>query len=255
MTDMTFESAMKAFFEYQMRGVYTAMPGIVMGVRNEEECRVDVKPMVNMVFPDWTEDEEHPTILSVPLIFQSSSTSAFTFPVKAGDTVWLMFSQVSMDVFKSGDGTVQPPNDYRRFDKRDAVAIPGIHPFGLSINKQTNRTLPHSTQDAVIVHNIGADNECEIRMKPTGEIKITSPVKIEAIAPTVNVTASTSATVSAPAIYATATTLATITAPIAAINAVTSATITSPLVAISASTSCVVTSPVFTWNGNTVAVV
>jgi len=168
-SDMTLESAMKAFFEHQMRSVYTAIPAIVMQVRSGEECRIDVKPLINMVFPDY-EEMEWVTIPNVPAIFPSSSTSAFTFPIKQGDTVLLVFNQSCIDVFKAGDGTPQPPSDYRAFNMRDAVAIPGLFPFGLSINKQTNRTLTHSTDDAVVSHNIGTPAECEIRMKPDGKI-------------------------------------------------------------------------------------
>jgi len=238
-SDMTIESAMTAFLEYQMRNMYTSIPAQVIQVRSGEECRVDVKPLINMVFPNF-EDMEWATIPNVPVMYPASRQSAFTFPIEAGDFVLLVFSQSCIDVFKAGDGTAQPPSDYRTFNMRDAVAIPGISPFGLSINKQSNRTLPHSTQDAVIVHNIGTATECEIRMKPTGEVKITSPIKIEAIAPIVNVTASTSAAVSAP---------------ISTVTSLVSAAITAPIVTINATTSVAVTTPSFTWAGNTVAVV
>lgn len=255
MTDMTFESAVKALFDYQMRNVFTAIPAKVMQVEDAGEQRVAVKPLINNVFPDWEDSIEFPTILSVQLMFPSSSTSAITFPVNAGDTVLLVFAQSCMDVFKSGDGTTQPPSDYRRFDKRDAIAVPGLFPFGMAVNQQSKRTLTHSTDDVVVAHNLGTEAECEIRLKPTGKVEITSPLQVEVNAPIVTVNAETSATVTSPAIYATATTLATITAPIAAINAATSATVTSPIVAITATTSVAVTSPTFTWNGSTIAVI
>lgn len=172
MTDMTFESAVKALFDYQMRNVFTAIPAKIMQVEDAEEQRVAVKPLINNVFPDWDDSVEFPTILSVQVMFPSSSTSAFTFPINAGDTVLLVFSQSCIDVFKSGDGTTQPPSDYRRFDKRDAIAIPGLFPFGMAINQQSKRTLTHSTDDVVIAHNLGTPEECEIRLKPTGKVEI-----------------------------------------------------------------------------------
>lgn len=172
MTDMTFESATKALFEYQMRNIFTAIPAKVMMVENAGEQRVSVKPLVNAVFPDWDDSEEFPTILSVPLMYPSSSSSAVVFPVHAGDTVLLVFAQSCMDVFKGGDGSVQPPSDYRRFDKRDAIAIPGLFPFGSAINQVSKHTLPHSTDDLVVFHNLGTSAECELRMKQTGKIEI-----------------------------------------------------------------------------------
>lgn len=253
--DMTMESAMIAFFEHQMRKVYTAIPAVIIAVRSDEKQSVDVKPLINQVFPDLEDDTEHPVILHVPLIYPSSSTSAVTFPVHPGDTVMLIFSQASMDVFKSGDGTAQPPTDYRRFSIRDAVAIPGLFPFGSAINQMSKHTLPHSTDDLAVFHNLGTSAECELRMKLTGKVEITSPLQVEVNAPVVNVTATTSATITAPAIYATASTLATITAPVAAITAAASATVTSPVIALTGATSVAVVSPTFTWNGSTVAVV
>jgi len=172
MTDMTFESAVKALFDYQMRNVFTAIPAKVMQVEDTEEQRVAVKPLINNVFPDWDDSVEFPTILSVQVMFPSSSTSAFTFPINAGDTVLLVFAQSCIDVFKSGDGTTQPPSDYRRFDKRDAIAIPGLFPFGMAVNQQSKRTLTHSTDDVVVAHNLGTEAECEIRLKPTGKIEV-----------------------------------------------------------------------------------
>jgi hypothetical protein len=169
---MTFESAVKALFDYQMRNVFTAIPAKIMQVEDTEEQRVAVKPLINNVFPDWDDSVEFPTILSVQVMFPSSSTSAFTFPINAGDTVLLVFAQSCIDVFKSGDGTTQPPSDYRRFDKRDAIAIPGLFPFGMAINQQSKRTLTHSTDDVVVAHNLGTPEECEIRLKPTGKVEI-----------------------------------------------------------------------------------
>lgn len=244
---MTLEAMVKGFMAYQLRHLYTAIPAVIVQVDDAEECRVDVKPVINEVYPDYDDSSEFPIIFSVPLIYPSSSTSAITFPVNVGDTVLLVFSQASTDVFRLGDGSPSPPSDYRRFDKRDAIAIPGLWPFANSKNKQSNHALPHSTNDVVVVHNLNTSSECELRMKPTGKIEITSPLQVDIKAPTVNVNASS--------VYATATTLATITAPIATVTAATSTTVTSPAITLTAATSVIVTSPTFTWNGSTVAVV
>lgn len=172
MSDITLESALNSFFEYRMRSVMTAIPAVIVGVDNLEEQRVDVTPVINAVFPDNSAEVGYPAIFSVPLIFPASSTSAFTFPINQGDTVLLVFSQKAMDVFKGGDGLPAAPNDYRVFDKRDAIAIPGLWPFQNAINRQDKRTLPHSTSDAVLTHNIGTASECEIRLKSGGSIEI-----------------------------------------------------------------------------------
>lgn len=245
MSDMTLESIMNSWWEYQKRNMFTAIPARVVQVRDMGECRVDVQPLTNTVFPDYTDDLEFPDILHVPVMFPSSSSSAVTFPIHVGDTVLLVFSQKSMDVFKSGDGTPHSPNDFRQFDKRDACAIPGLWPFGMSKNSSLGRTLTHNTSDTVISHNIGTDNECEVRLKESGEVQITSPLKVTVTAPVCNVSATTSAAITAPSISATATTSATITSPISSLVSSTSVTITSPITAVVGAS--------FTWNGRTVA--
>lgn len=284
MTDATLESVIDAYFEYKMRGMYTAIPAEVTGVRNLEESRIDCTPLVNTVYPSLEDGVQFPTILNVPLIYPSSSTSAVTFPVNVGDTVLLVFAQKSLDVFKGGTTSPHPPNDYRVFDKRDAIAIPCIWPFQESKNKQSSRSLPHNPTDMVVAHNLGTDNEAEIRISQDGKVKITA-LQIEtdcenvvvnttsaAITSTgtttvsgnvVNVAATTSASVTAPSTSVNASvasinalTSASITAPLASVNAVTSATITSPIITFASPGGAVaVTSATFTWNGNTVAVV
>lgn len=177
------EEILEAFWYYKTSNMYTALPCSVIKVVNGlNEQRVDVKPLINKLFKDDTSTEV-PVILAVPVIFPASKTSAFTFPVAVGDTVLCVFSQRSMDTFKAGSGQASTPNDFRRFSNRDAVAIPGLFPFGQAVNNPSKRTLSHSTTDAVIVHNIGTANEAELRIKPTGKVEITSPLQVEVNAP------------------------------------------------------------------------
>ena len=167
----TLESRLNSFIDFKFSALNTCMLCTVENVRDLGEQRIDVKPLVNKQFVD-SDVLEYPAILSVPLVFPSSSTSAITFPVNKGDVVVVIFSQSSIDVFKSGSHTPHDPIDTRRFDRRDAIAIPCAFAFDKAINKQSNRTLPHSTTDVVIAHNIGKDNECEIRVKSSGKVEI-----------------------------------------------------------------------------------
>ena len=167
----TLESRLNSFIDFKFSALNTCMLCTVENVRDLGEQRVDVKPLVNKQFVD-SDVLEYPAILSVPLVFPSSSTSAITFPVNKGDVVVVIFNQSSIDVFKAGSHTVHDPVDTRRFDRRDAIAIPCAFAFDKAINKQSNRTLPHSTTDVVIAHNIGKSNECEIRVKSSGKVEI-----------------------------------------------------------------------------------
>jgi hypothetical protein len=155
-----------------MSGMFVCMVAEVLNTDKLEQCRIDVKPIVNHEYKDSTV-VEYPTILSVPVQFPCSSTSALTFPINQGDNVLLVFSQKGLDVFKSGATSAHDPIDMRSFDKRDAIAIPCVNPFSKSINNPDTRTLTHSVDDMVMTHNIGKDSECEVRLTSGGEVKVT----------------------------------------------------------------------------------
>ena len=197
MNDVSLEELLRTSFQSQMVGIYTSIPCIVIGNDNIADGYVTVQPSLNKRYKNEVV-EEHPPILAVPLMFPASSTSAFTFPVNVGDTVLCVFSQRGLDTLKVGTGKFVTPSDFRKFDKRDAIAIPGLFPFSASINKQSNRTLPHSTSDAVIAHNIGTGAEVQIRMTPAGDVLIQSPTKVTVQCKEVIVNATTSATVTTP---------------------------------------------------------
>ena len=185
MESITLETVINSAFEYHIQSIYTAIPGIVIKVHGKlEEQRVDVQPAIKRKFKDGSIVEQ-PVILNVPLQFPASSTSALTFPVNVGDTVMCIFSQRTLDTFKTSDGLCEP-NDYRKFDRRDAMAIPGIFPFTKAINNPKRRTNKHSTEDMVLAHNIGTANECEVRLKKDGNIIINTEKNV-----TVNCTEAT----------------------------------------------------------------
>ena len=177
-------------FRHQIYEVYTSIPCIIVNVKNINEHRVDVQPCINIITPEG-DYEEHPVILSVPVMFPATKTSALTFKVEAGDTVLCTFSQRCIDLFKSSGGIVNPL-DLRQFDKRDAVAQLGLFPFQTAINNPSTRTWTHNTNDTVLVHNIGTGNEVEIRLAESGKLTINTNQAIEVNAQTATVNAQTS---------------------------------------------------------------
>lgn len=167
-----------AAFQYQIHEVYTALPCVVVSVDQIKDQRVDVQPLINRIAPDGT-DSLHPVILAVPLIFPATSTSSLTFEVSKGDTVLCVFSQRCSDMFKAGNGKAARPTDLRIFDKRDAMAIVGLFPFGKAINNPSRRSWVHSTSDTVLSHNLGKGNEVEIRLKKDGGIVLNTHLNVE----------------------------------------------------------------------------
>lgn len=174
MQDNSFEELQKLAFMHFSSQMFICLPCVVVSVENLGEQRIAVQPSINKKFKDGREEEQG-AIISVPVVFPSSRTSSFTFPINVNDTVLCVFSQRSLDVFKSSTGYPKTPNDYRRFSNRDAIAIPGLFPFSKAVNNPNKHNLTHNTKDAVVVHNIGTGGECELRLKENGDIQLNTP--------------------------------------------------------------------------------
>ncbi|QNO00233.1 hypothetical protein QGX21_gp145 [Pseudomonas phage phiPsa315] len=160
-------------FRIDMSDIHTAIPCKVVNVyQNMENQKVDVIPSVNQLLKDGT-GEEGMQILGVPIIFPGSAHTLMSFPINPGDTVWVMFSERSMDNFKIGSGEPTTANDYRKFSDQDAVAIPGLFPFGRSPNSPQVRKFAHEpNRDLCIAHNIGSGTEVNILLKQNGDLII-----------------------------------------------------------------------------------
>jgi len=191
MNDMGFEEFFKIMHRTSTANMYTAIPCRVVAVQNNLRRQVvDVQPLIEIYLQDGT-TEEHPVILSVPVVLPGSSRSQVSFPVFVGDTVLCIFCQRGIDNFKIGTGQPLSSTDFRRFDKRDAVAIPGLFPFSRAVNNPDLRTRPHNTFDMVVSHNIGTAGETEIRLKESGDIEINSPTKLSVNVPDVQINTTT----------------------------------------------------------------
>ena len=108
------------------KSMNTCLPGTVLSYDAGKQL-ASVKPMLKMRQPDGRE-EEIPVLNSVPVIWPRSGGASLTFPVSSGDGCLLLFSQRSIDEYKS-EGKVVTPLDPRSFDLSDAVAIMGFVSF------------------------------------------------------------------------------------------------------------------------------
>lgn len=176
-----------SMIDQKLAAGFTALPARITGVNNLETLSVNVQPIVNDLYTDGTADE-FPDILNVPLIMPGSRKALVSFPVEIGDTVLLVFAQRSMDNFKLGAGRPTTPNDSRKNDLQDAIAIPGLFPFGTSSNRASTRKYPHNPKDVVVVANIGG-NECEVRLATSGDITLNTEFQVNVNAKDINLTA------------------------------------------------------------------
>lgn len=113
--------------------VHTAMPAKV--VRYDQATQtIDAKPTVKEHRLDENDEPvalELPVITNVPISFHAGGGFFTSFPLKVGDPVLLIFSEVSIDEWLEGDGAqVVTPTDPRRHHLTDPYAIPAARPKG-----------------------------------------------------------------------------------------------------------------------------
>ncbi len=135
----------------------------------------DVKPQIKGTFEDedgTVSQHSLPVITNVPVVFPGGGGFRVTFPVRAGDTVLLVFADRSLDAWLS-EGHETGPDDMRRHALSDAVCIPGLHPNNApwAGASETNLTLGKDNGPQVIVDgsniHIGSDIGSEPTLKAT----------------------------------------------------------------------------------------
>lgn len=168
--ETSLQELLSSSFQSQMNNVHTALPCVVVAVREDlEGMMVDIQPTINQKQKDG-DVKERTVILGVPVSFQASSTAAFTFPIEVGTTGTAIFSMRNLDAWKNSNGRPSTPLNFAKFDKGDAIFLPGIQPPSVSVNNPSKRIWPHSTKDAVMVCNIGTGTENEVRLKANGDM-------------------------------------------------------------------------------------
>lgn len=171
--------------DYLKDNVFTSIPAKILSVDNlQSNQTVDVQPLINDVFEEGTAVEISP-ILDVPVVFPSGGGGSLTFPLKTGETVFLVFSMRSIDEWlDSGTQTgTLTPADRRSFSIADAVAIPNLYtkknnlspnPDNVELNFEGSYVKLKSNGDADI--NAAGD----LNATASGDISLTaSTIKIQ----------------------------------------------------------------------------
>jgi hypothetical protein len=146
--------------ESRLFDLHTSLPGIVESF-DASKNTVNVQPALIRVY-ETGEEVQLPIINQVPIVYPSGmgGKCSITFPLTAGDSVFLIFSERSLDNWKQKGGVVDPV-DPRKFNLTDAVAIPGANPF----------TSPLKVDPANLVISNG---ETQIILEPSGMVKFTN---------------------------------------------------------------------------------
>jgi len=137
----TLDQVISTMVERKLLDIHTSIPGIVESY-NAEKKTCTVKPALKKTLLDGTE-LDHALLTDVPVGFYQTDSFIFSFPLKKGDTVNLIVSERSLDIWKVQGGVVNP-KDPRKFNLSDAIAYPSIKPVG--------KGMPVDTQHALIQH-------------------------------------------------------------------------------------------------------
>ena len=136
---VTLNDAIKAAIDYKLNNVHTALPASIISYDYTTQ-KASVQPLLNK---SWTSGSNvnpannnaanelstpMPVLDNVPVIFPRAGGGGLTFPVVSGDTCLLVFIERSTDLWLTVGGQVTP-DDNRKFDLSDAVAIMGLFPF------------------------------------------------------------------------------------------------------------------------------
>lgn len=127
-TPISLADVIDAAIDARFDDVFIARAGRVT-VYDDVTNTVCVKPQVKRSV--WVDGERKfvdvPDLLFVPLIFPRTESYAVTLPIQAGDTVLLVFCDVSHGEWRDSGGESEP-TDARRLSIGWPVAIPGFFP-------------------------------------------------------------------------------------------------------------------------------
>lgn len=97
------------------------MPGIIVSY-DASTNKAEIQPALNKSYVSGP--MPLPILNNVPILFPNF----ISFPINIGDYVLLIFSQRAIDLWLAVGGQVTP-NDPRKFNISDAIALPGLKPF------------------------------------------------------------------------------------------------------------------------------
>ena len=137
--------------------INTSMPGNIVKYDPATQT-ADIQPSLKREYYDGSA-VDLPVLPGVPIVFPRTATSFIHLPLQAGDPVVVIFSQRSLDNWKTTGGTAEPA-DARKFDLSDAIAIPG--------GEAPNKPFTVSDPTAITIKN----DSGEFVILPAGKFKI-----------------------------------------------------------------------------------
>lgn len=160
----TLLESIKRLVESHTMELRVSMPAEVIRFDHKKQ-QVDVKPFFKRKHSDQ-QVTDAAIIYNVPVAFPRANNAFISLPLKVGDSVFLIFSDRSLEKWLS-TGKRDEPGDTRAHHISDAVAIPGCYPF--------SNTVKVNNPNDIIVKN----KDSEIRVKPNGHIQLMNKSGVE----------------------------------------------------------------------------
>jgi hypothetical protein len=167
-----------------------SISGVVVNSDNLKDGFIDVQPITNYL--DYSMNEiEYPVIHNVPVIFPSTMSTSFTFPVNQGDGVLLIFTQSSNKDYISGLKETHLPLSQSWLSLNHAVAFIGFNPSNESPFNANNYKNKIDEKNVNIVHNKKTENEILLSLQSDGNVLLKTSKTIYTESKEVNVKADT----------------------------------------------------------------
>jgi hypothetical protein len=161
----TIAEVLTAAIDARLADVHTSIPAKVVRY-DAAQCLVDAAPLVRA--PERQESGRVaylplPVVTNVPVAFPQGGGFRLTFPLAVGDTVWLSFSEASLERWLRFGGEVSP-EDPRRFALSDAAAFPGVRALA------GGDAVTAASTDGCVLELIGGD--AKLRLKAGGTVEL-----------------------------------------------------------------------------------
>lgn len=161
MTTELLQESFTRIINNALSDLHTSMPGVVVKYDHTNQ-KADIKPTIKRKLNN-DQVLDIPIIPNVPILIPETDDFIMHYPIKAGNYVLLIFCERSIDNFIT-DGSETPPNDKRKHDLSDAVAIPFLKPF-------SEKSLAEDNKNFYLKFKNG-----ELKITPTGEIVLKNSI-------------------------------------------------------------------------------
>jgi len=156
------ENVIRDAFKALLSDTHVCMPAIVLKYDHKKQL-ADVQPVFKKKYRDGT-IVDRPKIFNVPVVHPRAGNAIVHMPIKAGDSVMLVFSDRSMDRWQSNGGYIEP-KEKRQHHISDAIAYPGLYPNPEAIDIANN-------DDITIINGNDTSGKVEVRIKDNGHFQI-----------------------------------------------------------------------------------